>query len=91
MPIDDNPNIAVGDTVKKYSWQLFYFIKGKTKTIEDAEDILQEVWYQLSRFANLDELGNVSAWLFSISRNKITEPKQRRKKYNDGRMENNKW
>lgn len=73
LPLNDRTKMTVGDTVLTYSKQLFSFIKGKTKTTEDAEDILQEVWYQLSRIANLDDLENVSAWLYTVSRNKITD------------------
>lgn len=55
-------------------WQkLFAFIKDKVHLIEDAEDILQEVWYQFSRLSNIDELESVSGWLYSVSRNKITD------------------
>lgn len=73
LSMDQHTKTTVGDTVRKYSRQLFSFIKGKTKTIEDAEDILQEVWYQLSRLSTLEDLENVSAWLFAVSRNKITD------------------
>ena len=81
LPMPEESKISIGDTVKQYSSQLFNFIKGKTKTIEDAEDILQEVWYQFSRLANLDDLDNVSAWLYSISRNKITDLYRKKKSY----------
>ena len=40
---------------------------------EEAEDILQEVWYQFSRIINLDEIESISGWLFSVARNKITD------------------
>ena len=53
--------------------QLFAFIKNKVNIVEDAEDILQEVWYQFSNFSNIDELDNASAWLYAVSRNKIID------------------
>ncbi|MCB0516924.1 MAG: sigma-70 family RNA polymerase sigma factor [Chitinophagales bacterium] len=65
--------------IKKYSKKLLGFIRGKTQTNEDAEDILQEVWYQFSRLTNLDELGNISAWLYAVSRNKITDLYRKKK------------
>lgn len=65
--------MTVSETIITYSKQLFSFIRGKTKSIEDAEDILQEVWYQLSRMTNVDELENVSAWLYTVTKNKITD------------------
>lgn len=40
---------------------------------------MQEVWFQLSRLTNLDELENVSAWLYAVSRNKITDALRKRK------------
>lgn len=58
---------------------MFRFIRGRTNSIEDAEDILQEVWFQLSRLTNLDELENVSSWLYTVSRNKITDALRKRK------------
>ncbi len=75
----ENKKMTIGETVKTYSRQLFSFIKGKTKTLEDAEDILQEVWYQLSRLGSLKELENVSAWLYAVSRNKITDLYRKKK------------
>lgn len=47
--------------------------------VEDAEDILQEVWYQFSNLSNIDELENASAWLYAVSRNKITDFYRKRK------------
>ncbi|MFD1768772.1 RNA polymerase sigma factor [Sphingobacterium suaedae] len=61
------------DLVKTYSSQLLRFIKGRVKKTEDAEDIMQDVWYQFSRLTNIDELENVGAWLYSVTRNKITD------------------
>ena len=34
--------------VRDYGKRLFYFIRGRVNTDEDAEDILQDVWYQFS-------------------------------------------
>ena len=49
------------------------------KSTEDAEDILQEVWLQLSNLSDIAEVDNVSAWLYEVARNKITD-KARKKK-----------
>ena len=63
----------IESTVKKNQGKLFGFIRNRVSSNEDAEDILQEVWYQLSRLINLDEIENVSAWLYRVTRNKITD------------------
>lgn len=63
----------LSQTINAFGRQLFSFIKNNVKIIEDAEDILQEVWYQFSNLSNMDELENASAWLYAVSRNKITD------------------
>lgn len=70
---DSKDKKSISKTIKKYSSQMNAFIRGKVNLAEDAEDILQDVWYQFSRLSNLDELENVSAWLYRVSRNKITD------------------
>jgi RNA polymerase sigma factor (sigma-70 family) len=70
---------GISQTVMKYGIQLLNFIRGKVEVLEDAEDIVQDVWYQYSRLSNLDEIENISAWLYKVARNKITD-KYRRKK-----------
>ncbi|MVN21425.1 RNA polymerase sigma factor [Mucilaginibacter arboris] len=60
-------------TVKDYGKGLFSFIRGKVKTEEDAEDILQDVWYQLSNAVDVDEIGQMSGWLFKVAKNKIID------------------
>lgn len=69
----ETKQISLTDTIKKFGNKLFGFVRGKVKTNEDAEDILQEVWYQLSNLTNIDALENTGAWLYSVSRNKITD------------------
>lgn len=66
-----NQNIV--SAVKNYGKRLFGFIRNKVRTDEDAEDILQDVWYQLSSVVNLGEIEQISGWLFQVARNKITD------------------
>lgn len=66
-------------TVKDYSKRLFQFIRGRVNTDEDAEDILQDVWYQFSNVVDTESIEQASAWLFTVARNKITD-KYRKKK-----------
>nr|WKN37371.1 sigma-70 family RNA polymerase sigma factor [Tunicatimonas sp. TK19036] len=69
----------VVQVVKDYGTRLFRFIRGRVRSDEDAEDILQEVWYQLSHSVNIDEIGQISGWLYRVARNKIVD-KYRKKK-----------
>ena len=75
----EKKSASLSEVVKDYGSQLFRFIKGKVSKTEDAEDILQEVWYQTSRLTNIDDLENVSAWLYSVTRNKITDNYRKKK------------
>ncbi|MCU0353226.1 MAG: sigma-70 family RNA polymerase sigma factor [Cytophagales bacterium] len=69
----DKPRQKIVQTVKDYGKRLFGFIRGRVKSDEDAEDILQEVWYQLSNAVNIDEIEQMSGWLFQVARNKIID------------------
>lgn len=66
-------------TITDYGKRLFGFIRGRVDTDEDAEDVLQDVWYQLSNVVNLDEIDQMSGWLHQVARNKIID-RQRKKK-----------
>lgn len=69
----DTTRKTIASTVTQYGKRLFGFIRGKVKTDEDAEDILQDVWYQLSNAVNMDEIEQMSGWLFQVARNKIID------------------
>lgn len=74
----DNPKQNIVGTVRQYGRRLFGFIRKRVKTDEDAEDILQDVWYQLSNAVNLSEIEQMSGWLFQVARNRIID-RQRKK------------
>jgi len=69
---------SITKTIQQFGKNLFGFVRGRVKSTEDAEDILQDVWYQLSKLNNIAELENVSGWLYEVARNKITD-KSRKK------------
>jgi RNA polymerase sigma factor (sigma-70 family) len=70
---------SVSSTIQEFGEKLFGFVRKKVKTPEDAEDILQEVWFQLSNVSDIAELDNVSAWLYEVARNKITDRARKKK------------
>ena len=73
---------TVSQAFNKLGKQLFAFIRDKVKIVEDAEDILQEVWYQFSNLSNIDQVENASAWLYTVSKNKITDFYRKKKTEN---------
>jgi RNA polymerase sigma factor (sigma-70 family) len=64
---------TVLEAAATYGQRLFRFIRGKLRSREDAEDVLQEVWYQLSKTVNVAEIEHLSGWLHQVARNKITD------------------
>ena len=67
------------NTIKTYGGKLLGFIRGKVNTLEDAEDILQDVWYQLSGRSDIEEIESISGWLYQVARNKVTDLYRKRK------------
>jgi RNA polymerase sigma factor (sigma-70 family) len=74
---DKRQNII--QTVGTYGKQLLGFIRGKVGTDEDAEDILQDVWYQYSNIDELEAIESVSGWLYRVAKNKITDRFRKKK------------
>lgn len=66
-------------TVRQYSQRLFRFIRSRVSTDEDAEDILQDVWYQFSNTTETEAINQVSGWLHRVARNKITDSYRKRR------------
>lgn len=77
--MSDKPKRTITTLVKDYGKRLLGFVRGRVSSDEDAEDILQEVWYQLSKLTDLDELESAGSWLFQVARNKITDQYRRKK------------
>lgn len=65
--------------VREYGQKLFGFIRGRVSSYEDAEDILQEVWYQLSNRPETGVIDSLSGWLYQVARNKITDNYRKKK------------
>jgi RNA polymerase sigma factor (sigma-70 family) len=78
---------AIGD----YGRQLFGFIRVRVNNNEDAEDILQDVWYQLSSQAKLDDIESISGWLYRVARNRITDTYRKKKEVMLGKKMANGW
>jgi len=78
LPMRAQKAISITETIKEFNRKLSGFVRNRVKSDEDAEDILQDVWMQLSNLGNIGDLENVSAWLYEVARNKITD-KSRKK------------
>lgn len=63
----------VGQLVETYQPRLKSFIRKRVGTDEDADDILQDVFFQLVKTVEeaSDPIEQVSAWLYRVARNLI--------------------
>ncbi|MEP6615245.1 MAG: RNA polymerase sigma factor [Ginsengibacter sp.] len=75
MTEDQRNNTA--QTIKEYSKRLFSFIRQRVNSTADAEDILQDVFYQFA--GNTTPIEQLTAWLFKTARNKITDNYRKKK------------
>ena len=77
ISVTDQPKQNIIQAVRDYGKRLFYFIRGRVDTDEDAEDILQDVWYQFSNIMNSEPIEQTSAWLYRVARNRIIDKYRR--------------
>ncbi len=68
-----NRERKISNVISEYGSRLFRFVQSRVPTTADAEDITQEVWYQLSKVVELDTIEQISGWLFKVARNRITD------------------
>lgn len=68
---------TITDVINTYSKRLMGFIRKRVTNEADAEDILQDVFYQF--IGNTQPIEQLTAWLFTVTRNKITDRQRKRK------------
>ena len=68
------PDLRISEVVKREQSRLRNFIRRRVPDPGDAEDILQDVFYELVE-ANrlLMPIEHVTGWLFRVARNRITD------------------
>ena len=78
MLTDQDQQIA--EAIRRERGRLRAFIRRRVLNDGDAEDILQDVFYELvAAYRSLKPLEEVSAWLFRVARNRIIDRFRRRK------------
>ena len=72
MPLEQDRRIS--EVVEREQFRLRNFIRRRVSDPRDAEDVLQEVFYELVE-ANrlLMPIEHVTGWLFRVARNRITD------------------
>jgi len=75
MAKDGKRNIT--QVINDYSKRLLGFIRKRVPNEADAEDVLQDVFYQF--VGNTQPIEQLTAWLFTVARNKITDRQRKHK------------
>lgn len=73
----------IEETISKEGARLLNFIRKFVPDKSDAEDIMQDVFYQLTiNFDDIRSMDKVSGWMFRVARNKITDRFRKKKPEN---------
>ncbi len=72
-------NLAMQEAIKQSTFlkekdKLLGFIRSRVSSSEEAEDILQDVFYQfVAGFEGIESIDRITSWLYSVARNKIID------------------
>jgi len=69
----------ITSVISQFGKRLLGFIRQRVSNEADAEDILQDVWYQLTTTVDTEPIEQVGSWLFTVARNKITDRYRKKK------------
>ena len=76
----DEQNRRVEETIKREQSRLRNFIRKRVLDESEAEDILQEVFYELVQtYRLMKPVEQVGAWLFRVARNRIIDRFRKRR------------
>lgn len=73
LDLTEKQNHDIEKVISENKGKLFNFIR-KSVTHTEAEDILQDVFFQLTEaYQLMKPIENTSAWMYRVARNKITD------------------
>src|ERR1700749_4481910 len=88
MPSSTGKNIA--SVISRFGRRLLGFIRQRVGNEAEAEDILQDIWYQLTMTVDTEPIEQMSGWLFTVARNKIIDRgRKKRPESLDGVLDDN--
>jgi RNA polymerase sigma factor (sigma-70 family) len=76
VQMTESKSHIISAVVNNYSRRLLGFIRKRVASEADAEDILQDVFYQL--LGNKEPIDQITSWLFTVARNKIIDRKRKK-------------
>ncbi len=80
LSMSDTQNESIKQVIVKERKRLLDFIRKRVPTQEDAEDVLQDVFYELvNTYRLMKPVEQMASWLFTVARNKITDRYRKKK------------
>src|ERR1043165_3393356 len=80
LAVADAQNESISITIERERKRLLEFIRRRVPTQEDAEDVLQDVFYELvNTYRLMKPVEQMASWLFTVARNKITDRYRKKK------------
>jgi len=80
--------VSLAEVVQRERRRLFQFIRQRVDDEGDAEDILQDVLYELTEsYSLMKPIQQVGAWLYRVARNRIIDRFRKRKPAELGEIE----
>jgi RNA polymerase sigma factor (sigma-70 family) len=78
-------NRRIAEVIEREGRRLFHFIRTRVDDEGDAEDILQDVFYELTQaYRLMKPIEQVGAWLYRVARNRIIDRFRKRKPEGSG-------
>ena len=88
MDADAQKERKIAGWFSEHGRRLLRFVRSKIADIEEAEDVAQDVWLQLTRLDTLDEIEQVGNWLFTAARNRVVNFYKKKKNVPFSQLEN---
>jgi RNA polymerase sigma factor (sigma-70 family) len=71
---------SAADIFKTYRGRLLKFIRSRVRALEEAEDMVQDVFYQFARVNELAQpVEQTAAWLYRAACNRIIDTYKKKK------------
>ena len=75
-------NESIQEVVRENGKKLFAFIRNRVRGPEEAEDIFQDVMFELTEsYRMVQPIEKMAAWLYRVARNKITDKYRKKRPY----------
>jgi RNA polymerase sigma factor (sigma-70 family) len=76
-----NREKIISNEIQKNRSRLLAFIRKRLPASDDAEDVLQDVFYRfIIGYDEIKSIDKITSWLFTVARNKITDLLRRKKR-----------